>query len=195
MKKIKLTGLLALALMCSCKIDKKYDLPYYDYYLRLSILDAAGNDIVKRIGLLDGQSLDGFFWGATVKPDLYTMEVVFPEPCMDIYHPQPMEGVIYDECVPKLAVDILGDNYYLVLRTISDHHDECPNPAKTLTFKLKCPELFGDDSTHEIVTYWKEGNTQCRLCYRFELDGKEYTQISYEQYDQISCATVILDDK
>ena len=188
--------------MCSynsCNKEKHANV--YDYYLYLSIKDASGNDLVKGIGSdwLQSQPV-GFVpsegpTGGIVVPDLYTLEIVYPKTCMDLFIPPP--GVILAETTPKLGVQCTDDIYYLYLRTASPNSNECSDPAKKLSFKLKCPRVFGDDAVYDIVTYWKEGNkpTLSRICYRIELDGNESTEITYEEYNQISRATVILEDK
>jgi len=201
MKKFNVLASLAFIIMYGCNKDK-YTMPY-DYFLYLSILDASGNNLAKGIDCYVWDSEEGKRSelvsndGGVVKPDLYTLEVVFPEPCMDTYHPQPLPGVYsYDEHVPELAVHKIDDDYFLYLRTNSNYEESaCSKPAEMLIFKLKCSYIFDDDVVHEIVTYWKEGNkpTHSRLCYRIELDGKETTEeIVYEYHNQTSRATIIL---
>jgi len=125
------------------------------------------------------------------------LEIVFPDPCMDVYHPQPLPGVSFDEHVPTLAVHPIDDDYFLLLNTGSPFNKNCPNPAETLIFKLKCPYMFGDDAVHDIVTYWKEGNkpTNSRLCYRVELDGNSTEEFIYEDHNQISRGTLKFGDR
>jgi len=211
MKKFHLAILMIFTIMCSCNKDNRYDnigyndLPYYDYFLYLSIQDASGNNIAKGIDCYVWDSEAGKMSevisndGGVVKPDLYTLEIVFPDPCMDVYHPQSLPGVVsYDEYVPVLAVHPIDDDYFLYLRTSSNINKNCPNPAEMLVFKLKCPYMFGDDAVHEIVTYWKEGNkpTNSRLCYRVALDGKDSTEeFIYEDHNQRSRATLKLRDR
>jgi hypothetical protein len=203
MKTIKFTCIL-LIIICSynsCNKGNKYVVGGYDYYLLLNIQDALETDLVKGIGSdwLQSQPV-GFVpsegpTGGIVIPDLYKMDIVYPKSCMDIFIPPP--GVILAETTPKLGVQCIDDIYYLYLRTRSHYNDECRNPAENLTFKLKCPRVFGDDAVHDIITYWKEGNkpTLSRICYRIELDGNESTEIIYEDYHQISRAIITLENK
>ena len=200
--------LMIFTIMCSCNKERVYyDLPYFDYFLYLRILDASGNNIAKGIDcyVWDSEtgkdsevvSNDG---GGEVKPDLYTMEVVFPEPCMDPYNPALVPGAIsFDVTGPTLAVHKFDNDYYLFLDTSTNRQEEdaCP-PAEMLTFKLKCPYMFGDDAVHDIVTYWKEGNvpTNSRVCYRVVLDGKDSTEeVIYEDHNQRSRATIKIGDR
>jgi len=139
----------------------------------MAILDASGNDLVKGIDVVNE---------VIVKPDFYTLEVV-SEPLVPNYSLYPY---------PSLEVYIYYNHYYLLLRTSSNRNYK---PASKLIFKLKCPHIFGDDNVHEVVTYWKAGNkpTKSRICYLIELEGKEFTQITYEEYKQLSRATIVLD--
>ena len=201
MKTIKLITLLVLAIMCSCTQPDRCSncsVPFYDYQLFLRILDASGNNLVQEMEL-DWTHPDQAEILGRIKTDLYTLDIVFPEPCMDIYEYHKHSGAYEPaEFVPILSLNIHDYYYYLALRTQSMILDWCPNPAEMLTFKLSCPDVFGDNAVHEIVTYWKEGNkpTNSRICYRIELDGIAFTEeITYEQYNQISRATVILESR
>ena len=190
-----------LVILCSCTTDKGPSLPFFHYILRLSILDASGNDLVKGIvcNAWDSEKgqmseLDSDF--GSVKPDLYKLEVVFPEPWMDVYHRTPTPGAILDRIVPTLAVHIIDDYYYLYLETSSDRYDdkERSRAAEMLTFKLTCPYIFGNNAIHEIVTYWKEGNkpTNSRVCYRIEIGGNTFTEIKHQNREQVSEAQVTI---
>jgi len=71
-----------------------------------------------------------------------------------------------------------------------------------LTYKLKCPYVFGDEAVHEIVTYWDIPKTKSgdgsvyAKCNRIEFEGKVITPITYEyslnKYVYISYATIVL---
>ena len=202
MKTIKLVIFLIIIIMSSCIKNNKNGVSLFEYTLFINIQDLSGNDLLKGIGFEDSNPANEPF-GRYVKLDLYTLEVVFPEPCMDIYHPKPQYGVILDDFFPKLSISINGiasdyinDNVsYLALSTQSWINDECSKPAEMLIFKISCAYIFGNDAEHEIVTYWKKGReiTNSRICYRIELEGKEFTEITYLWQNQMSKATIILD--
>ena len=200
--------------MCSCSADingddgplKGGEVPFYHHALMLSFQDASGNDLVK--GFEDDAEITTHMF-PTVNPDLYKLEVIFPDGFLNPWKPDPQPGVILAERVPQLYVvtdyaeflETGNDDYYFWLESqsvkwIMDEAERLCLPfPKMLTFELTFPNLFGDDAVHEIVTFWKEGNgpTNSCLCYRIELDGKEYTQIAHQKLNQISVATIILD--
>ena len=52
------------------------------------------------------------------------------------------------------------------------------------TFKIRFPELFGDNEEHELKTYWtipqeKYCNNHYAICNRAILDGQELSDIVY----------------
>lgn len=138
-----------------------------------------GNDLVKGIEVDSGSSRAHF--GPEIKPELYTLKIICPGLCMNIYNPQ-----------PYIQVE-RSDINYLVFVVYIINNDECPY-ANTLTYKLNCPYIFGDDAVHELVTYWKEGNkpTKSCICYRIELDGKESVEEIEYKRNQTSRATLKL---
>ena len=65
-----------------------------------------------------------------------------------------------------------------------------------ITYTLTLPHIFGDSDAHEIVTYWCDpstGPSYYSVCYKVEIDGKEFTDIAYANYQQMSVATIVLD--
>ena len=67
-----------------------------------------------------------------------------------------------------------------------------------LTYKLKCPTVFGDEAEHELVTYWEvpkiQNNFAKAICNRIEFEGKVITPtIVPESYNYQ--AIVILESK
>lgn len=187
--------------MCSCTSEEKNDNPFYQYILRINVQDASGNDLVKGIGW--------DWWQSDVVPEeeataggvnreLYSLEVIYPEPCMDTYLLHYSAGGIMDDLFPTLGIFKKDDNYYLVFDEFSYNGGGCP-AAEKLTFKLTCPYIFGDKEVHEIVTYWKpdpkwDGIKLLRFfCTHIEVDGKAFTQIEHLDAQPISVATVVLE--
>ena len=190
--------------------------PEYIHCLYLSFLDTSGNDLIKGIGY-DWFQPEGDESGeiasrekergGLVKPDLYTLDVVFPDGIENPWYPKPQPGVILEPRTPYMGVwkrtsdhppyDPKG--YYLTFSTSSYREFVFQQPfAEKITFRVKCPYVFGDDATHDIVTWWVHERQDYALgtkCYRVEFDGKEYTQITYEYGDQMSLATVVLESR
>jgi len=200
--------------MCSCvnsidKIDeivdvyKGNDYPFCSHFLLLRIQDTSGNDLVKGIryntnGATEIVPEERYL--GIVESDLYTLNIIYPNLCNDVYYlhyKDASEYYIPDAFFPTLHLQKIDGNYFLELSTKS-YIKDC-SAAEKLTFKLKCHYLFGDDAEHDIVTYWKPDTEyngigiHAHLCYRIELDGKEFEEITYESYNQVSKAMVILD--
>ena len=216
MKTIKVIALLTIiaAMLCNCaKISNENDISKgpgyplsYEYILYIGFQDVSGNDLVKGIRYIEqnsekGVTTDDKGSAGEVEPDLYMLKIFYPEAYMDPvwghYHsgasmPNPTFGY---KLLYRIGVD---DNTYLLFSPYSsvNYYKELP-PADKITYKFYCPYVFGNNDVHEIVAYWKEGNkhTNSRLCYRIELDGKELdaTKITYEEHNQVSKITIILD--
>jgi len=205
MKILKLvSGLLFLAIMCaSCNKWGAVPGLGYDYYLYLSVQDASGNDLVKEIDWAYTPN------GGRVEPDVYTLDVVYPDKYMDIVWTQNnvrIKGVIPDPMYYELGYATkdtyttggpIGDYACLLFHPQFTHctfYDKKLPPADKIIYQLKCPYIFGDDKVYEIVTYWKPTGKREQTCYRMEFDGKEFTEITYAgNHNQFSFATVVLD--
>lgn len=188
MKTLYVFGLLTMAMIKLTSCDSPLGtLPPETvvYNLGLSFQDASGNDLVKGIGLEEwsaGTSMEDALWGS-VKPDLYVLDIIVSEPCKnwdnEIYNTPARPGFIPDVNRPKLGMerDNNGDCY--LTNSFSLPVNDCPE-EKILTYKLKCPYVFGDEAVHEFVTYWdipksNYAHTSERFakCYRIEFEGVE----------------------
>jgi len=182
---IKLFIFGVLAIMCSTCTKKNYCTELINLHvLFLGVQDVDGNDLVKGIEVVGGNA--SAHWGPEIKSDLYTLTIIYPDLCM---YPIP-------ENLPPVQVVESESCFYLVFDVFTSNVNDCPN-ADMLTYKLKCSYIFGDDSFHEMVTYWKEGNkpTNSHICYRIDLDGKESNEEIVYERNQISITTVTFEVK
>ena len=174
--------------------------PFYQHMLWLSFQDTQGNDLVK--------GLEYFYSDNEVLPGLYNLAFIYPEGIENPWNPKPQSGVIYHERTPKLYlhttpyVPVYDDsNYsYLWFYTQSPRHRKDSSGkvvdatcAEKIIFRFICPHLFGDNEAHDIITWWKpyvyetgEAGAMT-ICYRMELNGKEFTVTDGH------VATVVLD--
>lgn len=175
----------------------------YRHNLFLGFQDASGNDLVKgdvSSGLL--QFIENNKNTYNPKPDLYTLEIIFPDELdyflkLDYNNP----NIILDESYPLLGLNMWYDPdcYYLLFMCASPNEffSELPFVEK-ITFRLTFHDLFGDDSAHDIVTWWEKPNFELygnnALCYRIEFEGKEY-KIHPDAFGVLSATTLILEDK
>jgi hypothetical protein len=168
------------------------------YNLALSFQDASGNDLVKGIGLSDRccpvdvpeeQAQSG-----SVKPDLYALDIIVPAPCRSAIAPSRFEA-------PGITMYKYNGSYILKFG-YAHFESECPD-IEMITFKLKCPYVFGDDAVHEFVTYWENtneqnGNGEYAKCNRIEFEGREIASIIHEKKGPAggytSVAAIILED-
>jgi hypothetical protein len=141
-----------------------------------------------------------------IRPDLYTLEVVYPDIKMDPvwqHFNNTAAFVPSPDFIHKLEYSIndygINDNcYYLKFQPGASYgyHDGI-TPAPTITYNLSCPSIFGDEEVHEIVTYWEPNPERPRQqkCYRIEYAGKEFNDITYNEYGILSFATLILENR
>ena len=178
----------------------------YYYHWHLSFQDSTGVDLVKALeknmfvpGLkadntysIEDNNLFGY-----VDTLLYTLDVIFPE-WYDpdyCYNQMILNGNIPAPVSPfqiHLHKNIEEDKffgyfdnaqfgyYYLHFNSaatdIFGKEGRIP-PVETLTCKLTCPLLFGDNEVHEIVSCWDTKHwvtNGAPVCYRVLLDGKEF---------------------
>jgi len=199
----KFIGTLAVAaILCtSCGDGIGNSDPCYNYGLLLIFKDVAGNYLSEGLeynGYVSDVIPDAGY--GPVKPDLYSLEVVFPETCMYMVPPDG-GSYTYPNRFPELVIstpkskhDAIDSNFYLMINIVTPKH-KC-SFAKTFTIKMKCPHIFGDEKIHEIETWWTGKNFESASpdvrCTRIKLDGKE-VDISYvENMIYPSLVTVIL---
>jgi hypothetical protein len=225
MKALKLTSLFAaLTLLCGCNkeniIGSIFDPGPYSYHVFISVQDASGNDLVKELTHDWNQS--GYISESnpnpdcgSVNPDLYTMDVVFPEHIQaavdreirflkdriakGLILPDDPENMLGFYFVDYIYVCKRGDYYCLNLGCFSptnDIEDKKLSPTDNATFKLRCPYIFGDDAEHEIVTYWSyppENGPYNTYCTRVEFEKEEYIpQMFLQPRVGYSEATIVL---
>jgi len=184
------------------------DAAYMYQPLWISIQDMSGRDLVKGIGYdwwrSDSVPEEDAACGA-VKPDLYTLEFVFPDQRMERPIDFSADGKV--RTYPVLVLRKWNGYSYLVLEQLQswkwiDYEAQKQLPtADWITIKLKCPYAFGDDAVHEIVSYWgkpkEDDDPRYQSCERVVLDGKEFTlhPILYEGYWAVKAITVTREDK
>ncbi len=189
MKTLKIIGLLVLMMnFSSCDFLSRDDEPeFVSYYFYLSFQDVSGNDLVKGIELNASSG--------AVKDSLYTLDIIVSEPCKNwdnkIYNAPARPGFEPDVNYPKLGM-VTNNGYCYLTSAFYLPVNDCPE-MKILTYKLKCPYVFGDDEVHEFVTYWdipKDKINHAAKCYHIAFEGKEITPTTI--HEQNSSATIIL---
>lgn len=161
MKVFRIVVLLVLSAigLSSCNWLFGHEEPEYDYVvynLAIGFRDASGKDLVEGIGLKESQ------W-ENVDTGLYELEVLrsgFPVAIS-----------------PRLRMECYDANYYFSINFLwavdADTNEE------QLTYRLKCPYVFGDDAVHELIAHWnipKEkiaSNEYFGHCVRIEFEGSE----------------------
>jgi hypothetical protein len=191
MKKLKMIGLLALMLnFSSCNLLSSHDEPeFVSYNLHLNFQDGSGNDLVKGIELNTSSG--------SVKDSLFTLDIIVSEPCKNwdnkIYNTPARPGFEPDVNRPKLGM-AKSNSYCYLTSAFQLPVNDCPE-EKMLTYKLKCPHVFGDDAIHEFVTYWdipKDKINNSAKCNRIEFEGNDIAPTPVDKYEQSYTATLIL---
>ena len=204
--------------------------PHCIQELLLSFQDAEGNDLVKGIEFLTNdypfvsceiQGGEEDFWG-TIEEELYTLENIYEGLFKDFWNYFPI-GLRKGKPFSTKYRDLNGNYDYLYFQTGSVSglllYEHIKNGTyypsgypffEKVTFRLACPYILGNDEVHDINTWWKpENNTDkgknSPICYRIEIDGKEFTEITYIYDDKLpltyhektngpySLATIVLD--
>jgi len=184
-----------LLIGCTQRKDADSIIDYWYNTILFSVQDISGNDLVKGIEFdwwqSDLEPDEEFAVGGGVKSELYSLDIVFPDPSMDPFEQykamNSSPDIILDDFIPKrLLLKKINGYSYLGVQPTSIRHNfldwkVCYPPAGMLTFKLRCPYVFGDNAEHEIVTYWKPYTQILNDCYRVEFDGKEYALHDYSE--------------
>jgi len=191
MKALKFIGLLTLVAMSnSCGlINIDHEPKFTEYILILSFQDTSGNDLVKGIDLEEWSPSNAPMEEAqagSVNSSLFKLDIILPEPCKDwdneIYNTRARPGYIPAVLRPGFGYEKLDNDYYALQSTLSIPKDDCPT-TKMLTYKMKCPYIFGDDTVHEFVTYWdipknKNARNVYGKCFRIEFEERVFTEIN-----------------
>jgi hypothetical protein len=209
MKTLKELGLLTLSIMYFTSCDLLFGtLPpeVVVYNLGFCFQDASGNDLIKGIGLEEwspASTMEDALWGA-VKSDLYVLDIIVSEPCTnwdnDIYNTPARPGFEPDVNRPKLGMVRRDDGARYFNNSFGVPVNACPE-EKILTYKLKCPYVFGDEEVHEFVTYWdvpkKSSSSKYTeyfaKCYRIEYDGDEIIPKAPKDKSGSYTATIMLE--
>lgn len=146
-------------------------LPVDFYWLTVSFRDASGNDLVAPLGEERWKpERDHSNWAGEINPDKYKLDIILSNPHEtwdnNIYNTRAKDGVIPDVNRPYLSIAKYNEDYKGTLTYKGEELDgycylfsNFNIPAingiqKSLTYKITCPSIFGDNQIHEIVTYW-----------------------------------------
>ncbi|MDR1161613.1 MAG: hypothetical protein LBK45_04650, partial [Tannerellaceae bacterium] len=157
MKALVFSGLSALIMMSSvssCHLVFNQDPDTVSYLLDISFQDASGNDLVKGIRLEDWYPAnipEEQAQSGSVKHDLYVLGIIASQLCQDVI--DSWNNRHYVIPTYRLGLDKLN-GYWFLTTDMGFTANECLD-EKVLTYKLKCPYVFGDEAEHEFVTYWE----------------------------------------
>ncbi len=183
----------AMVVACESPLLGDYP-PHVGLCLLMSFQDAEGNDLVEGIKTVAPEfAVESEF---EVAPDQYSLLSSPNRREMGLYSGG---AVAYDHYYlhPFLKFytpDLSPDGHYLLGIGMP-----CPveREQQTVTYTLTCPQLFGDELAHEIVTYWSKDPTdianRAMLCYKVEVDGKEFTDVTHPMDGWYYYATIVLD--
>jgi hypothetical protein len=174
--------------------------PPCQYYVWLGFRDVEGNDLIEGINCIEPEDT---MEGELVDSDQYTLK---SSPNLNelwklengsIFGWTPAEPINFTPYLylgrPGLTYVASESDCYLlgILMSAAPWYD---GYVDTITHTLTCPHIFGDDAEHEIVTHWRgtKDYEPYRVCYLVEVDGKEFTDITYAKGEVISSATIVL---
>lgn len=183
MKTVQYVGVIIivfLSLSCCSKVDMEVSesFPQDFYWLTISFRDAAGKDLIVPLAeerWMMEEDKDLLVWPGTINPERYNLDIVLSNPdnswdntiynykatkyfTPDVYRPYFTIAKFNEQFVGTLTYcgeeDSVKDGYcYLFSQFIIPAIN---GVQEYLTYKITCPTLFGDDSTHEIVAFWNK---------------------------------------
>ena len=178
MLKLRIPNWIIMAAIClsSCNLFHR-EPPMADAYpIAFCFQDASGNNIVEEIkaeqsGFIDDKkNINSNMYSLDIDIQNYINGKVTSGP-----HKYPALYVSSLEMIMHNKLGICLTNYFA--RSSED------NNVRKLTYNLQCPYIFGDEETHELVTYWELNDNIYSKCYRIEFEGQEITpQIMDNEY-------------
>lgn len=155
MKKINLICLLTLLIMVFSRCSDGNEAPPYTYNLKLKFENSSGKNLVN--GLKYQQESGGYSYQVT---DTYKLQIS----STDVSN---QKEILYVEVENDQA-----EYLYFSYSTFD-------NVAPTITWKLVCPHIFGDNEEHVITSHWEEKKNTA-LCVKITCDNKD-CQLTQDQ--------------
>lgn len=156
----------------------------YSYYLHISFTDREGNELAAPLAAEVYKTDASKAWRGEINPEKYTLDLTLskPEIVPDNIGFSFTMSKFSDQHVMEIpnADGTYGPDgkWYLnfrgyVMDSGVTHHDY-------LKYKFSCPVIFGDNSAHEIISYWAAGIQGSNIeyfptCTKVVIDGKEMT--------------------
>lgn len=156
----------------------------YSYYLHIRFTDREGNELAAPLAADVYKTDASKAWRGEINPEKYTLDLTLskPEIVPDNMGFAFTMSKFSDQHVMETpnADGTYGPdgNWYLnfrgfVMDSGVTHHDY-------LKYKFSCPVIFGDNSVHEIISYWAAGIQGSNIeyfptCTKVVIDGKEMT--------------------
>lgn len=148
MKTIHLIWLLTLMPILFCRCSEGNDAPPYIYLLKIKFEDRSGKNLIN--GIKHSDATDGTFLRVT---DVYKLQVSSSSlPAQD-------ESLF-------ITFDNQEKYLYFSYTTFDD-------VASTITWKLTCPHIFGNDKEHKIISHWEKTSKYQAVCSKIIFDEKE----------------------
>lgn len=136
--------------------------PPYDYYLKLKFEDNSGKNLVK------GIKYDQTTHSSTVSGTSFLVNL----------NEYILETSVANEPMKSEALWIEIDNYQY--ECIFTSYSTFDYVASTITQKLKCQHIFGDNKEHVIISYWNKNLKDRPSCSKITCDNKEFQVIKEE---------------
>lgn len=143
----------------------------HGYYLALIFENSSGENLAESIELSNcDYDLNGQIQWGMIDSDLYTLEI-FPKNYIDgeEFEGPDLYPAVY---VKEMEVKRFETGLSFIIYFYRSKKD---NNVRKLTYKLKCPHIFGDEETHELVSYWNLTDDKYAKCYLIEFNGQEIT--------------------
>ena len=147
-------------------------MPSYTYLLSISFKNNSGDDLVSPLAEEQWKpTTDYSNWAGEINPDRYNLKVILSNPHESwdnsIYNFKAHDGFIPTAHTPSLQIVKYYEDYPLFKEKygevdgcnwlLSNFHSPGINGLQnSLTYRITCPTIFGDNSAHEIIAYWEK---------------------------------------
>ncbi len=184
----KITILIVLVIMCSScsKLYEKYSFGgiHVTYHTGYCFIDENGQNTVDALPLIEWSPKSVPSEEATsgmISTDEFSLECTLSDPTRLSDFPKG------DFAVPNVHIEAFDSKRYFVITLAL--YTKWSNFQDVISFDLACPQLFGDDETHHIETFWRN-HTQQRAgkkvpsyfpeCYRIDIDGNSANDFTFD---------------
>lgn len=173
-------------------IELGYDAahPRFSYLLCVGFLDSKGNDLTAPLAVEQSKE-EGKDWNGPADPARYNLNIILSNGVQsDSENLDSFTMYNFFARVPEFEKQYgRYDGHYFLFNHYFDYFE----PESCLTYQITCPTVFGDNSVHELVTWWGDDP---EVAYRGEEYAQAYDSDGNRIMDQyLQCTKALFDGR